>query len=144
MAMTHATIQGSTRTVQVISSSQVNDVMEIAATSIPHGVFFQKVVPYAAWLDQTYEFVVDGIGEFIEGAFAEPYVVGAAYIQDVNPTTGLLDDALDFTLQVPTPAGKMGPFQATQRIFYNVLPFGIDYNSIFAATLTALNATANA
>ncbi len=136
------TVVSQNRTVQVLSQSQVNDVMEVGAVTIPHGVYYQVEVPYPDWLAGYSDFALSGQAAFIEGAFAEPYVVGAASAQDVDPASGLLVNYVDFTLRIASPAGTSGVQQTTARINPSVLPLAIDYNVIFAPYLTALNETA--
>jgi len=130
------------RTVQVLSQNQVNDVMEVGAVTKPHGVYYQVEVPYADWLAGRSDFALNGQAEFIEGAFAESYVVGAAAAQDVDPASGLLINYVDFTLRIPSAPGVAGVQQTVARINPSVLPLAVDYGQIFGPYLQALQTTA--
>ena len=49
MAATY-TVVSSRRTTQVLSPTQVQDVMVIGVETIPSGVYFERAVPYAEWV----------------------------------------------------------------------------------------------
>jgi hypothetical protein len=135
-------VQSQRRAVQVLSQTQVIDIMEVGAATIPHAVFFQVEVPYADWLAGYSVFSLGVVAEFIEGAFSQPYVVGASFVQDTDES-GLLRNAIAFVLQVtPEPGSFKGVQQTTAIIPYGSLPLSVDYAAMFKPYLDALTSTA--
>ena len=90
------------QTIQVLGPTEVADVMEIGAVSQPSGVYFQRYVPLSSWkLLQGPEglgFWLQPVVDAIENSIADASASGVAFRQDIDPSTGLLTDFLDFTV----------------------------------------------
>jgi hypothetical protein len=93
-------IETQRRTVQVLGPTDVLDVMEVGARTRPHGVFFQRSVPYAAWETDGADSFVEPVAASIEGRLGDDFIGGAIYTQDVD-ATGLLQDLIEFTVWLP-------------------------------------------
>lgn len=99
------------QTIQVLGPSEVADVMEIGAFSQPSNVYFQRYVPLSSWklLDgpQGLGFWLQPVVDAIEDNLASGAASGVAFRQDVDPTTGLLTDFLDFTVSYQPPSALL-------------------------------------
>ena len=155
--MASYTVVSSRRTTQVLSPTQVQDVMVIGATTVPSGVYFERNVPYTDWVaaqglvgeGNELGLYLSAPADNIETALASGSAVAASYIEDLN-ASGLVEGYVEFVLQVASPSpDKPGPFQATVDVPIDVVAaanlggggmVSADYNN----TLAALQATANA
>lgn len=106
------------RTIQVIGATQVVDVMEIGAFSEPSNVYFQRYVPFASWQllngPQGLGFWLQPVADAIEDSLAAREASGVAFLQDIDPSSGLLTDYLDFTVSYMPPGGLL-PMTTTVR-----------------------------
>jgi hypothetical protein len=105
----------SRRTTQVLSPTQVQDVMLIGIKTIPHGVYFERAIPYADWLQSPagIAFYAEPPADNIEFLLGNGTAIAASYIEDLD-AAGLVKGFIAFVIQVPSPSpDKPGPFQAT-------------------------------
>lgn len=150
------TLVSSRRTTQVLSPTQVQDVMLLGATTIPSGVYFERAVPYTYWLEgqnlvgggNVFDLYLLPPAENIEGLIAAGTVIGASYIEDLD-ASGLVQGFIEFVLQVPSPSpNKPGPFQTTVDVPIEVvsqanLGGGGLFSAEFNNAIAALQATAS-
>lgn len=125
------------RTVLVRSATQVVDVEEIGAETTRHGVFFLRYVPYQSFLDADALVLVAPIGYQIDSALDLPIVAGALFVQDVDEA-GLLTNAIEFTVQAPSPdPAQPGPFTTTVTIPVQTMYDSTDwFTKLYAAVQT--------
>lgn len=111
------------RTTQVLSPTQVQDVMLIGVRTNPHGVYFERAVPYTDWVANPL-----GVGLYaeppadnIETLLANGPAVAASYIEDLD-ATGLVKGFIAFVLQVASPdPTRPGPFETTVDVPIDVV-----------------------
>jgi hypothetical protein len=119
----HFTSMGSFTTVQVVSPSQVIDVLRVTFRTTPSGVVAFASVPYKGLVG-----IVPGDVGAIEDRFIEPLAFGiermmgsgkvasATGSEDVD-ASGLLVDYIDAVVSYqPATAGQPGPFEQVIRI----------------------------
>lgn len=114
------------RTVLVRSATQVVDVEEIGAETTRHGVFFLRYVPYQSFADADALVLVAPIGYAIDSALDLDFVVGAMFVQDID-ASGLLSNAIEFTVQAPGTAANPGPFTDTVTVSVQSIYNGDDW-----------------
>lgn len=107
--------------VQVLSPSEVVDTMEVGFVTIPSGVYAQRSVPRAAWSTGGSAAWVGPLASAIEGLFSGGLASGATFVQDVDPGTGLLADAIEFIVTYTPPPPGIGTSSATVTIPVNHL-----------------------
>lgn len=117
------TVMGSFATVQVISPTQVVDVLRITFRTDPSGVVAFANVPYknlvgfqVADADQAASVFIAPLADGIERAIGTGRVAGATGTEDID-ASGLLIDYIDLTVQYdPGDPARPGPFQSIIRI----------------------------
>jgi hypothetical protein len=128
------TAQGSLRTVKVLGPSSVVDVERVSATTIPHSVYFERDVPLTIWgtagADDYVNELAVAIEQYLQGGEAD----NAAFIQDVDDT-GLLTDAIEFTVSIPPPLDATGTFSTTVVVPVNLLVGGLGGNTAIVGAL---------
>ena len=115
---------GSHRDIQVLSSTQVVDVERVAASTIPSGIYFERVVPLTI-------FGTSGAGDYI-GELAtqiEQRIQGgvadtASFVQDVDQF-GLVYDAIEFFISIAGPPQGGQTFTTSVVVPVNVLTAGL-------------------
>jgi len=117
------TSQGSRRDVQVTSPTTVLDVEIVSATTVPDGVYFEFPVPLLSWQQIGEEAFVEPVAEGINAVLGNPNVAGGYWSQDIDEN-GLIADTMNFTVFIPTPQGRTGPF--TTQIQVPVALLGAD------------------
>lgn len=139
-------VQSQRRTVQVLGSSQVQDVMEVGFATVPSGVYAQVLVPYTAWQQEGAAAFLEPIAEGIEDALAQPDVTGASFVQEID-ANGLLTDALELTVTLPSAGAGAGSMSTTVTVPVSAL--GADpslrnayLEPLLASARKALQATA--
>jgi hypothetical protein len=114
-------VQSQHRDIQVLGPSQVVDVERVAATTIPHNVYFERNVPLVAWNPSDVGLWLEPIASAIEAFLETGQAVSASFVQDVDDS-GLLTDSIEFIVQVPPPsAAQSGPMQTTVVVPLNLL-----------------------
>lgn len=117
------TVVSQRSTVQVLAANQVIKVEEVGFATKPSGVYAQVYVPWAEWeADHGTPYIsalATGIEDLIAGGLAD----GGAFVQDIDPSTGLLTDYIDFTVSY-SPSGVALPMTTTVRVPVTLL--GVD------------------
>ena len=111
-------VVNSRRTVQVVSPTQVQDVMVLGVITSPSGVYFERPVPLKDWLANPFGpgFYLQPPTDNIEGAMTNPEVIAASYIEDLG-SNGLVEGFIQFVFEVPSnDPTRPGPFQATADV----------------------------
>jgi hypothetical protein len=139
---------GSHRDIQVLSGTQVIDVERVAATTVPSGVYFERVVPLtifgtAAATDYIAE-LAEAIEQRIQGGIAD----SASFTQDVD-ASGLVFDAIEFLISIVGPPEGGGTFSTTVTVPVNLLTGGLGgqnplVTQLFDEAIAQLNQTAAA
>lgn len=143
MAATYEVVS-SRRTTQVLSPTRVQDVMLIGVQTIPHGVYFERAVPYADWVKSPIGVALyaEPPADNIERLLSQGPAIAASYIEDLDPS-GLVKGFIEFVLEVSSndPA-KPGPFQTTVDIPIEVVSevnlggsglISVEFNAALAA-----------
>ena len=104
----------------MLSGNQVIDVEILGATTVPHGVYFEEPVPLEAWKAGNYGPWLDPPAEAIESYLSGGIADSAYWGQDVD-ANGLLAGYVWFTVSVPTPQGKVGPFTTQVQVSMDLL-----------------------
>lgn len=126
------------RTVLVRSATVVEDVEEITAETVRHGVTFIRYVPFAAFEQQGAMPLVAGIGYQIDSALDLDWVDAASFVQEVD-AQGLITNAVEFTVSVPPPSlDQPGPFQSSTVIPLQVIRDGPAWISMLEAARQTL------
>lgn len=86
-----ATIVFQHQSMQLLGGTQLERVVEVGATSIPSGVFFQFRLGAKGYTRAVGQAYADGFGLAIEAILAEATVVAADYEQDVDAAGHLID-----------------------------------------------------
>jgi hypothetical protein len=101
-------------TVKVFSPSQVLDVQMIGFYTIPTGIYCEYGVPHDAFVhaggsaaDQP---EIDTLAQDIENAIEGAGVTGGTFVQEVDPSSGLLTDFVQYDLAYKSPITGRGPF----------------------------------
>lgn len=116
-------VLGSFSTIQVVSPTQVVDVLRITFRTVPSGVVAVANAPYrnvagvtVADVDQAAAVFIGPLADGIERMMGSGIVAGAIAAEDVD-ASGLLIDYIDATVSyVPVSSAQPGPFQAVVRI----------------------------
>ncbi len=76
---------------QLRGGTQIQEVVEVGAESIPSAVFFQFRLGATGYTRAAGQAYADGFGLLIEGLLALPVVAAVSYVQDVDAAGQLLD-----------------------------------------------------
>ena len=139
-------VQTQQRTVEVLGPSQVADVMRVGATTVPHNVYFERNIPITVWQAGGSGGFLARLAQAIEDRFNSGLADNASFVQDVDDS-GLLTDAISFTVSIPPSDAQMGPMSTEVVIPVNLLTadpafVGDLVSSRFDDALAALRATA--
>jgi hypothetical protein len=145
MASNYVT-QTQQQTVQVLGPTQAVDVMTVGALTVPHGVYFERVVPLTVWGTSAADPYIGELATAIEQRLSSGLAVSAVFRTDVD-TSGLLTDYVDFTVEVAPAANQSGPMQAVVSVPVNLLTadqafVGDLVTPMFEDAVAKLNATA--
>jgi hypothetical protein len=112
------TLVSTQRTPQVLSATEVIDAMQIGFITQPSNVYAQRMIPYSSWTllqgAAGLGFWVAPVRDAVENAIADGSAIGATFVQDVDPASGLLTDFIDFLVGY-TPRGGIGQLTDTVR-----------------------------
>ena len=89
------------RTPWVRGPSAVVDAMIVAGASAGHDVYFERVVPYTAFVNKGAHAIIDPIGATIDTLIDSGTAIAAAFVQDTD-AAGLLVNYMEFTVLVAT------------------------------------------
>lgn len=109
------TVTDQHQTVQQLAAGSVVDVEVVGFVTTKHGVHAQVVVPLKAWQEGRTHDYAQPLAHGIEHLLNEGLATGAAYVEDVDGTTGLLAGYLDFTVSY-TPAHALAAMTTTVRV----------------------------
>lgn len=101
------------RTIQVLSPTEVADVERVPFVTKPSGVSGWRYVPIDAWATEGAAAWIGPLATAIEDLMAGGLASYAAMIEDVDPATNLLADYVEFTVAY-TPPGS--GFTSTTRV----------------------------
>src|SRR6266566_9287415 len=90
------------RDIQVLSGTQVIDVERVAGTTVPSGIYFERVVPLTIFGTPAATAYVSRLAQAIEDRISSGLADSAAFVQDVDPS-GLLFDAIEFLISYVGP-----------------------------------------
>src|SRR5262249_40300931 len=118
-------------------------------STIPHGVYFERAVPYADWVQSPVGVALyaEPPADNIETLLTNGPAVAATYVEDLD-ASGLVKGFIEFVLEVKsTDPARPGPFQTTGDIPIDVvaqanLGGGGIISSEFNDALAALRQTA--
>lgn len=85
-------------TVQVLSPNEVIDVQAVEFVTVPSGVIGTRLVPRAGWIASGAEGWIAPLAQAIEDMISGGLASYATFVQSVDPGTGLLTDAYEFTV----------------------------------------------
>lgn len=132
------------RTVQVLSPTQVQDVVELTARATPSGITFVRTIPYSTWAAGGVKAALMPIAEHIEQVREHHAVVGGNPVQRVDGS-GLLRNEVEFVITTPTHRGDAIPTHtATVRIPVQALHDETDFRHYFTPVEQALANAAGA
>ena len=132
------TVIAQRRTVQARPNGAVQDVVELTARTSPSGVTFTRIIPVATWQAQGVHDALAPIAENIEAIMRDYPVVGAAPAQEID-TSGLISNAIDFTLTTEGERGSPAPAHTTVvRVPVQALRGTGGFAGTFAAAVAAL------
>jgi hypothetical protein len=94
-----------TRTVQVLSATEVADVERVPFVTTPSGVSGWRYVPYQAFIAEGVDTWIGPLAQAIEDLFSGGLASYATMIEDIDPTTNLLADYLQVTVSYTPPRG---------------------------------------
>jgi hypothetical protein len=92
------TVIAQTPTVQVLSPTQVIDAQIVEFVTHPSGVSAQRVVPLAQWEAGDAAGWIQPLADAIEGMISGGLASYASWVQQIDPATGLLADAIAFVV----------------------------------------------
>lgn len=116
-------VVSSRRTTQVLSPTRVLDVMLIGVQTIPHGVYFERAVPYVDWVQSPLGVALyaEPPADNIEFLLTSGPAIGASYVEDLD-ASGLVKGFIEFVLQVESNDPiRTGPFQTTVDVPMDVV-----------------------
>lgn len=115
---------GSYLTVKSFSPGTAITIDMVSFVTSPTGIFCEYGVPHDAFIaegsgagDQP---LIQALADGIEGvAAAVDCVTGGTFVQEVDPSSGLLQDFVQFFLSHTNPANGRGPFTTTVNVPVN-------------------------
>lgn len=110
-----------TPSVQVLSANEVIDTMEVGFVTAPSGVYAQRSVPRSAWKDGGAGAWIGPLATSIENLISGGLASGAVFVQDVDASSGLLKDAMQFTVLYDAPPPAVAPMTTTVTIPVDML-----------------------
>jgi hypothetical protein len=106
------------RATQVLSPTRVQEVEIIGVVTKPHGVYFERAIPWADWIQSPAgaDFYAAAPAGNIEYLLTSGTAVAAAYVEDLD-ASGLVQGFMEFTVTIPTPSpAQSGPFETNVLI----------------------------
>lgn len=136
------------RDIQVLSGTQVIDVERVAGTTVPSGIYFERVVPLTIFGTAAATAYVSRLAQAIEDRISSGLADSAAFVQDVD-ASGLLFDAIEFLVSYVGPHPEGGAFTTTVTVPVNLLTadpafVGDLVSPLFEDALAQLRQTAEA
>ena len=122
---------GSHRDIQVLSPSQVIDVQRVAGSTIPSGIYFERIVPLTIFGTDAATAYVAELATAIEQRIAGGIADTAAFVQDVDET-GLVQDQIEFFISVAGPPQGGQTFTDSVAVPVNMLTAGLGGEGVLA------------
>lgn len=104
-----ATVVGSHRDTEGRGGTNAIDVEVIEVTTIPHGIYFERAVPYKSFQENGYGPLVAPIAEAIEYALQNGFADDAAYVQTITAANEIRG-VINFYISIPGTLTQPGPF----------------------------------
>jgi hypothetical protein len=147
MAASYTPIE-SHRDIQVLSPTQVIDVERVSARTVPHGVYFERVVPLTIFGTSAATAYIAELATAIEDRLSSGLADAASFDQDVD-ASGLLVDVVEFLVSVQGAGQDAGTFTTTVTVPVNLLTadsafVGDLVSPMFEEALAQLRQTAEA
>lgn len=151
MAEANYVTAGSSAGVQVLSQTQVAPVQSVRIYTQPHGTYVVVQVPLSAWRAGHAVKYLKPVAAIIENLWEAGFISGAQFVQDVDPSSGLLTDFVDFTVSYTPGSGLAIPFTSVVRVpvpglssetAFTTSSAGKSYGEQIAETYAQLAATA--
>lgn len=117
------TVVSQRATVQVLAANQVISVEEVGFSTKPSGVYAQVYVPIAEWKADHGQPYISALAQGIENLISGGLADSGTFAQDIDPSTELLADFIDFTVSYTPPNGLL-PMTTVARVPVTLL--GID------------------
>lgn len=118
--------------VQVLSPNEVIDIMEVGFVTKPSGVVAQREVPKTAWAAEGSDAWIGPLATAIEDLISGGLASGAVFVQDVDPATGLIVDAIEFVVSYSPPPPAVGPMTTTVVVPVNALTLDVGFSGALA------------
>lgn len=115
-------------TVQVLSATTAVDVIYCTIATSPSGSIVQRAVPKSEFVVDQGEGILDSLAKAVEDAIAGGLATAATGTQDID-TSGLLYDAVVFTVSYQPPTPTAGPITTTVTIPVDVLTADTSFGS---------------
>lgn len=99
------TVVSQRHTVQQLSSGNVIDVESVGFQTKPHGVYCEVLVPFTDWQAGNSATYINPVATAIETIMGGQPVASASFTQDVDTTSNLLANFVDFIVVYTAPGG---------------------------------------
>lgn len=91
---------------QVLGPNQVIDIERVGFVTKPSGVYAERMVPRDAWQQQGSAAWIAPLADAIENMISGGLATSASWVQDIDPGTGLLVDAIEFVVTYDPQDGR--------------------------------------
>lgn len=123
------TLLASNDTVQVFSPTLVSDALVCTIVSSPSGSLLLRTITQAEFTADGGSGLLGSLSNAVESILGEGIAVGANGTQLVDQTSGLLYDAVVFTVAYPQGSGASSAITATVEIPVNVITADTQFGS---------------
>src|SRR6266702_1303202 len=136
----------SSRDIQVVSSTLVIDIENVAGTTNPHGIYFLRRVPLTIFGTAAADDYVNELANAIEDRLSSGLADNAAWREEVD-SLGLLTDVVDFLVSIQGTGPIPGTFSDIVTVPVNLLTADTAFvgdlvSPLFEDALTKLRQTA--
>lgn len=114
---------------QVLGPNEVLSTMTVGFVTSPHGVRAYREVPRTAWASGGAAAWIAPLATAIENLIDGGLASGASFVQDIDPATGLLTDAIEFVVSYDPPPPALGPMTATAVVPVDDLTLDTSFGS---------------
>jgi hypothetical protein len=119
MALSY-TPQGSYADVLILPGNQVQKVQVVQGTTIPQGIFFALPILPNTWKQDGGTVEMSTTADGIQDLAGYPNVASVSYAEDLD-SNGLVQNYMNATIQIPTPAGRSGTFETILQVPLGIL-----------------------
>ncbi len=124
-------------TVQVFSPTLVSDAVICTILSSPSGSILLRTITQADFVADRGKGLLDSLSNAVESLLGEGIAVAAAGTQGVDSASGLLYDAVVFTVAYPSGTAATAPITATVEIPVNIITLDTQFGSFLQGTADA-------